>query len=63
MGVTTGKRYPDLKLFEAPYEPERLQFYQIKGVDTYSRKAMDFNREMRRVGYGYDIDRATLLLE
>jgi hypothetical protein len=61
--VEEGKRYPDLKLFEAPYEPELLQFYQVKGVDTYSRKAMDFNREMRRVGYGHDIDRATLLLE
>lgn len=28
-----------------------------------ARKGVEFNQEMRRVGYGYDIDRRKLLLE
>ncbi len=58
-----GKKYENLKLHEAPYEPEYLQFYVINGVNKLSKEGMDFNREMRRVGYGYTIDRKKLRLE
>jgi hypothetical protein len=58
-----GKHYRGLKLYEAPYEPETVQFYTIKGVDPLSEPGMDFNRELRRVGAGYTIDRKILRLE
>jgi hypothetical protein len=60
-----GGWHENLRLYEAPYEPEQnlLQFYVIRGVDSYSRAGMDFNRELRRVGHGYTIDRKTLLLD
>lgn len=57
-----GATYRNLRLYEAPYEPETIQFYKIKGVSQLSREGMDFNRELRRVGYGYDIDRTKLRL-
>jgi len=58
-----GKHHQGLTLYEAPYQPERLQFYQIKGVDRLSHQGMEFNRELRRVGYGYEVDRAKLMLD
>lgn len=57
-----GATYRNIDLYEAPYEPETIQFYKIKGVSQLSREGMDFNRELRRVGYGYDIDRKKLRL-
>ena len=57
-----GKKYEHIGLYEAPYEPELLQFYVIKGMNRFSRKAVEFNTEMRRVGYGYQVDRKKLLL-
>ena len=58
-----SKKYTNLKLHEAPYEPEYLQFYVINGVNKLSKDGMDFNRELRRVGYGYQVDRKQLRLE
>jgi hypothetical protein len=58
-----GERYKGLTLYEAPYQPETLQFYKIKGVKALSNQGMEFNRELRRVGYGYSVDRAKLLLD
>ena len=58
-----GKRRENLKLYEAPYEPEYLQFYTIKGVSPTTPKGYNFNRELRRVGYGYEVDRKALLLD
>jgi hypothetical protein len=58
-----GKTWRNLRLYEAPYQPETLQFYKIKGVDRLSHEGMDFNRELRRVGYGYEVDRAKLFLD
>ena len=57
-----GKTYKNLNLYEASNEPEYIQFYVINGVNSSSRQAMEFNREMRRVGYGYSVDRGTLKL-
>lgn len=58
-----GRTYRNLKLYEAAYVPETLQFYVIDGVKTFSEEAMDFNRELRRVGYGYSVDRKKLRLQ
>jgi hypothetical protein len=58
-----GRHHQGLTLYEAPYQPERLQFYKIEGVDRLSHPGMDFNRELRRVGYGYTVDRAKLGLD
>ena len=58
-----GKKYEGIRLYEAPCEPEFLQFYTINGVNKFSREGMDFNRELRRVGTGYTIDRKKLFLE
>ncbi len=60
--AVAGKTYRDIKLYEAAYVPETLQFYTIKGVDRLSREGMEFNRELRRVGYGYTVDRKKLFL-
>ena len=57
-----GKHWKDLRLYEAPYQPETIQFYKIKGVESLSHQGMNFNRELRRVGFGYEIDRKQLLL-
>jgi len=58
-----GKQYEGISLYEASCEPECLQFYTIKGVSKLSREGMDFNRELRRVGTGYTIDRKKLFLQ
>lgn len=58
-----GKTYTGLTLYEAPYQPETLQFYKIKGVGNTTPKGYNFNRELRRVGYGYTVDRKVLMLE
>lgn len=58
-----GATYRNIRLYEAPYEPEYLQFYVIPTADKLSQEGMAFNREMRRVGYGYTTDRKKLFME
>jgi hypothetical protein len=58
-----GKSFKNLKMYEAPYQPETLQFYKIEGVESLSNQGMEFNRELRRVGHGYTIDRSKLNLD
>jgi len=58
-----GKVYDNIKMYEAPYEPEFLQFYTIDGVNAVSHEGYDINRELRRVGYGYTVDRKLLKLD
>jgi len=58
-----GKSWKNLRLYEAPYQPETLQFYKIKGIDRLSHAGMQFNRELRRVGHGYEVDRKILGLD
>ncbi len=57
-----GEKYQNIKLYEAPYGPETIQFYKIKGVSQLSKEGMEFNRELRRVGAGYEVDRKKLRL-
>jgi hypothetical protein len=58
-----GRVYENIKMYEAPYEPEFLQFYTIDGVNAVSHEGYDINRELRRVGYGYAVDRKLLKLD
>lgn len=58
-----GRHWKGLTLYEAPYQPEMLQFYKIVGVDRLSHPGMEFNRELRRVGDGYEVDRTKLFLD
>ncbi len=58
-----GKVYDNIKMYEAPYEPEFLQFYTIDGVNAVSHEGYDINRELRRVGYGYTVDRKLLKID
>ena len=58
-----GRKWQNLTLYEAPYQPETLQLYTINGVESKSNEGMDFNRELRRVGHGYEVDRKLLRLE
>jgi len=50
-------------LYEAPFEPGPIQFYQLKPTSFDSRAGMEFNRELRRLGIGYDANAKTLFLE
>jgi hypothetical protein len=45
------------------FKPEFLPFYVIKGVGALSQVDMDLNRELRRVGHAYTIDRKKFLQE
>jgi hypothetical protein len=58
-----GRVYTNIKLYEAPSEPEFLQFYTINGVQATSSAGYDINRELRRVGYGYEVDRKLLKID
>lgn len=58
-----GRVYENIKMYEAPYEPEFLQFYTIDGTSAISHEGYDINRELRRVGYGYTVDRKLLKLD
>jgi hypothetical protein len=61
--ATQGKKHKNIRLYEARYEPEYLQFYIVNNVDRLSEAGMDLNLELRRVGHGYTVDRKKLLLE
>jgi hypothetical protein len=53
----------DVPLYEAPYARESIQFYKVKGASADSARGFELNRELRRVGQGYTLDRGALLLD
>ncbi|MGI9482971.1 MAG: hypothetical protein ACR2OR_11510, partial [Hyphomicrobiales bacterium] len=53
----------NIPLYEAPFEPAPIQFYTIKKVNFETRKGMEFNRELRRVGVNYEFNKKKLMLE
>jgi hypothetical protein len=53
----------DVPLYEAPYARESIQFYLPKTVNFQTRPGFELNRELRRVGAGYELDRAALRLK
>ena len=50
-------------LYEAEFYPEEIQFYQLKPAAFNTPRGYSFNRELRRVGIGYDTDKKALYLE
>ena len=57
-----GLVYKNVKLYEPDYEPERIQFYRIRGTSFEGAKGVELGRELMRAGVGYDVSRKTLLL-
>jgi hypothetical protein len=55
--------FRDQPLHEAEYYPEEIQFYRLKPVDFKSPRGMIFNRELRRLGVGVEIEMDNLFLE
>ena len=53
----------EVPLYEAPYARESIQFYLVKPVNFQTGKGFELNRELRRIGGGYELDRAALLLD
>ena len=53
----------DMPLYEAPYARESIQFYLAKTVRFQTKPGFELNRELRRVGAGYELDRAALQLK
>jgi hypothetical protein len=53
----------NVPLYEAPFEPEAIQFFTVKPVPFDSDKGMELNRELRKVGAGHTLDRGKLLLD
>ena len=50
-------------LWEPACTPETIQFYRTKPVAFDSDAGFELNRELRKVGVGHTINRATLLLQ
>ena len=48
-----GKTYRDIRLYEPEYPEEAIQFYLLNKARFSSNAGFEFNRELRRVGYGY----------
>lgn len=44
----------DIPLYEAPYARESIQFYLTKPVNFDTKPGFELNRELRRVGAGYE---------
>jgi hypothetical protein len=53
----------DVPLYEAPYARESIQFYTVKRVNFQTRAGFELNRELRRIGAGYALNRAALFLD
>jgi hypothetical protein len=58
-----AQRLANVPLYEAPYEPEAMQFYKTKPVPFDGEKGFELNREIRKIGHGHTTNRAKLLLE
>jgi len=55
--------YENVPLYEAPFKSEPIQFYQITKTSFETKAGFEFNRTLRQVGTGYEIDRSTLFLK
>jgi hypothetical protein len=53
----------DVWIYEAPYARESVQFYLTNPVRFDSERGIALNREVRRIGTDYEVDRRRLLLD
>jgi hypothetical protein len=58
-----AERLSNVPLYEAPFEPEAMQFYKTKRVPFDGEKGFELNREIRKIGHGHTTDRAKLMLD
>jgi hypothetical protein len=58
-----AQTFTNVRLYEAPYAPEAMQFYRIKSVAFDSTPGYELNRELRKIGAGHVTDRSKLLLK
>jgi hypothetical protein len=58
-----GKVYKNIRLYEAEFEPEKIQFYRLIPTSFDGARGIEFDRELRRVAVGYSASRKTLLLK
>lgn len=57
-----GKTYRNISLYEPEYPEEAMQFYLLNKARFNSDPGYEFNRELRKVGYGYTPDGRKLFL-
>ena len=58
-----AQTFQNQPLYEAEFPPEAIQFYQLKPTAFNSPGGYTFNRELRRIGIGYDADMKRLYLK
>jgi hypothetical protein len=58
-----ARLYENQSLYEAEYYPDQIQFYKLKPVHFKTPRGFTFNRELRRLGIGYDADMKKLFLQ
>ena len=58
-----AQAYQDQPLYEAEYFNEEIQFYSLKPTAFQTHRGFTFNRELRRLGVGYDTVMKNLYLQ
>jgi hypothetical protein len=58
-----ARTFQDQPLYEAEYYPEEIQFYQLKPTALNTPRGYTFNRELRRIGIGFDANMKNLYLQ
>ncbi len=58
-----AESYSNQPLYESEYYPDEIQFYQLKPISFQAPRGFTFNRELRRIGIGYDADMEKLFLQ
>ncbi len=58
-----ARTFQDQLLYESEYYPEEIQFYQLKPTAFNSPGGITFNRELRRIGVGFDANMNDLYLQ
>jgi hypothetical protein len=58
-----ARLYENQPLYESEYYPDQIQFYKLHRTSFQSPRGFTFNRELRRLGIGYDTDMKKLFLQ
>ncbi len=58
-----ARSFANQPLYEAEYYPDQIQFYKLHPTSFQTPKGFTFNRELRRIGIGYDADMNKLYLK
>ncbi len=58
-----AESFANQPLYEAEYYQDQIQFYKLRPTSFQTPRGFTFNRELRRVGVGYDADMTNLYLQ